>query len=1311
MGGKTSTTTSKVQIPPEVLARYNAVNAQAAQTAKTPFQIYSTSPDAFVAPLNNQQRGAISNINATANSHMPAVMGGEALTLAGAGSALPSNLDGSSINKYLSPYLGTVLNSQSALINQNNQQQQSGQMGQAIASGAFGGDRAGIAAANLNQQQNLAAANIYANTLNTGYNTALNTAQGQQELDLAARQADLARLQGAGGQLANIGMAGQQAGLAGAEAQLNAGTLGQQTSQAGLSALYNQFQQQKAYPFQVAQFLADIAMGTGSLSGSTTTSTQPAPFFSDRRLKYDVRKIGDADNGLPIYSYKYKNDPHGQTHVGFMADEVEEKRPEAVGVAGGYKTVDYDRASRASGGGIGGGGFYGIENGGGYVPEARLPVGQLMLPQIPQGQPEGGLLSELGSVAGAGTNIADGFESLKGLAVGKKGDTPEDGTKGILGYGGKWDPKNGFFSGMSSGGVAGSDLLDNDVKNVVDPKGYVPESSNKSHDLADLQSKVSVHPGQSTMGQIGETASTLGSLAKLAMMLMKDGGVARTGLAGGGVPDIATNQIDNLFENEPHILRRNMGVPPSYLSEALDTPPPTPPKTDGGVGLVTAELPPPRAGHGTGSATVELPPPRVASEGVSPAPGAPARPMSAPPARPPVSPAVATGLAPVASPMPHARPDAPAPAPEPKSVGVAPPMLDPPVVNPKPTNVSGSGFQSAVQFTMNAEGGLNPSDANGTPSNYGINQAAHPNIDVTKITPDQAKSIYKTEYWDPVGGDALYAKNPQLATMVFDTAVMAGVGRARALLEQSGGDPQKFMVLRTRFLNGLIEKDPAKYGKYAKSWNNRNNGLAEGYDIQTHVSTMGGSGGTSGYGDSGLAGGDGPHGMGNFWQGLKQGNANSILPFLVGLGDMASSNSRYLGSAILQGIGGGAKAYMDRQKEMANLSNVQAHTGLVGEQAAQTESVTQGILTDNLQKATTTIAGIGPAVYVLDPTTKSVVIMPLSRYQSLPEGQKPQLINSSAYIAGTPPTGGTTDGGVPPSVPVADSSPTLGTDSAPVAGGATIATPAPAPVTPLEGVVFGGVGTAAAMADNIGAHGEDTAVSAANAQKTYTDITGQADAARRQEPYTKELATSIGATATGVGAAGSGFSAFSSADSIFNTIARSLGLAGPGDSYFGDVATAGQIAQKIQTMQAAMTSQGFGQDSVNALSQFANATPNLTMTPLASATLTAQILADQQRLIDRGAYASNYRGANPTTSFTGFDQAFAQENPQEKYIRERTELQYLMLGLSPKGEPLPGKNAFPIIASGKAPIEQAREALKAMGYSPDLVRYFYGGSN
>ncbi|MGL4526769.1 MAG: tail fiber domain-containing protein [Aestuariivirga sp.] len=79
-------------------------------------------------------------------------------------------------------------------------------------------------------------------------------------------------------------------------------------------------------------------MGLGGLLG---LGLQAAPLFSDRRLKDDIRRIGTADNGLPIYAYRYKG---GKTvHIGVMADEALEAFPEAVSESHGMLLVDYGR--------------------------------------------------------------------------------------------------------------------------------------------------------------------------------------------------------------------------------------------------------------------------------------------------------------------------------------------------------------------------------------------------------------------------------------------------------------------------------------------------------------------------------------------------------------------------------------------------------------------------------------------------------------------------------------------------------------------------------------------------------------------------------------------------------------------------------------------------------------------------------------------------------------------------------------------------------------------------------------------------------
>lgn len=337
MGGKTATTTQSVQIPPEVLARYNAVNARAEQTAQQPFQQYGGQ---FVAPVTPVQQQGIQLASQAATLAQPYYGLGAQYTASGAQDVGP--LTQGQIGYYESPYTAAVAAPTYAALRQQQGQELAQQQANAIRSGAGFGQRSGLERANLMRQQTLGTAQALAPIFQQGYGQAVQTAAGQQGVVAS----DLARRMQAGQQLAGLGTGAQAAALQGAQAALQAGTAEQQTQQADLTARYQQFLQERGYPFQVAQFLANIAMGTGALSGSTTTTTQPQPFFSDRRLKHDVKQIGKTNDGLPIYAFKYNGSE--QTQIGLMAQDVEKKKPEAVGVAAGFKTVDYDKATEGS---------------------------------------------------------------------------------------------------------------------------------------------------------------------------------------------------------------------------------------------------------------------------------------------------------------------------------------------------------------------------------------------------------------------------------------------------------------------------------------------------------------------------------------------------------------------------------------------------------------------------------------------------------------------------------------------------------------------------------------------------------------------------------------------------------------------------------------------------------------------------------------------------------------------------------------------------------------------------------------------------
>ena len=409
-------------IPPEVRARYDAVNARAETAAQQPFQPYTGQ---FVSPLTATQQAGIGQIAAAGQGYQPYQQAATTALTGAAEAALPyygqagQNIDAAQaagapytgaatmaglagaqavnpgqlqIGQYMDPYLQSVVAPTMQGLYQQQQQQQSQLMGSQAMRGAFGGDRGSIAAANLARQQGLAAQQAQGGLLSQGYGQALQAAQQQQGVGLQAGQANRAAMQQLSPQLLQIGQQafqqpmaaaqaqqglgqgllgygqnvaqglsglgqqGTQTGLASGQALLGAGTLEQQTQQQLNAALQNQYQQQQGYPFQIAQFLANIAYGGGPLYGSTTSGVtgSPTPFFSDERVKEDITEIGRTHDGQKIIKFKYKGS--NQPQIGLSAQDVEKHHPEAVSEFKGSKAVDYDAATkhaeRAYGGGL-----------------------------------------------------------------------------------------------------------------------------------------------------------------------------------------------------------------------------------------------------------------------------------------------------------------------------------------------------------------------------------------------------------------------------------------------------------------------------------------------------------------------------------------------------------------------------------------------------------------------------------------------------------------------------------------------------------------------------------------------------------------------------------------------------------------------------------------------------------------------------------------------------------------------------------------------------------------------------------------------
>jgi len=83
-------------------------------------------------------------------------------------------------------------------------------------------------------------------------------------------------------------------------------------------------------------------------------------------------------------------------------------------------------------------------------------------------------------------------------------------------------------------------------------------------------------------------------------------------------------------------------------------------------------------------------------------------------------------------------------------------------------------FDTAFDRLIAHEGGYvnNPADPGGE-TNWGISKRSYPDVDIKNLTRDQAKAIYRRDFWEPLG-DA----HPAIKFQVFDFAVNSGIQTA-----------------------------------------------------------------------------------------------------------------------------------------------------------------------------------------------------------------------------------------------------------------------------------------------------------------------------------------------------------------------------------------------------------------------------------------------------------------------------------------------------------------------------------------------------
>lgn len=94
-------------------------------------------------------------------------------------------------------------------------------------------------------------------------------------------------------------------------------------------------------------------------------------------------------------------------------------------------------------------------------------------------------------------------------------------------------------------------------------------------------------------------------------------------------------------------------------------------------------------------------------------------------------------------------------------------------------------FDKAFERVIGHEGGYvnDPRDPGGE-TKYGISKRAYPFADIKNLTLDQAKEIYRRDYWDRLHLDEL---PDAIHFDMFDAAVNSGVSAAAKFLQRAAG--------------------------------------------------------------------------------------------------------------------------------------------------------------------------------------------------------------------------------------------------------------------------------------------------------------------------------------------------------------------------------------------------------------------------------------------------------------------------------------------------------------------------------------------
>ena len=423
---------------------------------------------------------------------------------------------------------------------------------------------------------------------------------------------------------------------------------------------------------------------------------------------------------------------------------------------------------------------------------------------------------------------------------------------------------------------------------------------------------------------------------------------------------------------------------------------------------------------------------------------------------------------------------------------------------------------------------------------------------------------------------------------------------------------------------------------------------------------------------------------------------NLWVPALAGVGAMLASPNKTLAGAIGSGLVGGTTAYTGLQKQQADI--------------AKTEAESRGLDVLNYQRSVQQTPA-GNIAWLADGS-----IMLLGDYDALQRaGKAPPLLGRipdnadvrlqkwiadrakeklpepapNKIVSPAPAPTPVTAAAPPPVVSPKTTAPTA----------PTVAPAAPKPAPEPKKVQADYDDKSKSLADSeraVGLNGGTAAANAADVTKRYVAaVTPSATAARDSQRYLSELASNLADATKGKGldAPGFGFSGRAQFTSALNTLSRAFG----GNAEFGQGDSIDQINKKIEALQASISAAGGGQESYSALNMLRQAMANPNMSPRAYSQLSGDLLATNQRAIDRDIHMSKY-AKDSQGLLQNAGQDFERTHDSATYKREGDAIAKMILT-----QPELIKD----LRSGKYTSQQIDDAFAKQGLR-NMSRYFVG---